>query len=146
MAPRRVGVVALILRGDRILFICRADATPQPGVWAPPSGELEAGESQEAAVVREVREEVGLDVKPLRCVRESLSVSGSHRLYWWLAEPIGGTLVLDPYEASDARWVTAQDFAGLSPTFPGDRHFFGHLWAKNAGGELLIERRARRHP
>jgi len=127
VAPRRVGVVALILRGDRVLFICRADATPQPGVWAPPSGEIEAGESQQAAVVREVREEVGLDVKPLRCVRESVSVSGSHRLYWWLAEPLGGTLVLDPHEASDARWVNAADLDTLAPTFPGDLEFFRSL-------------------
>jgi len=124
--------VAVILRGDRVLFIKRAELSPQPGVWAPPSGEIEPGESQAATVVREVREEVGLEVKPLRCVRESVSASGTHTLYWWLAEPISGTLTLDPREASDARWVTAVEIAALSPTFPGDLDFFCGLWAKEA--------------
>lgn len=124
--------MAIIRRGERLLFIKRAEGMPQPGVWAPPSGEIEAGESQAATVVREVREEVGLEVKPLRCVRTSVSASGTHTLYWWLAEPISGTLALDPREASEARWVAAAEFAALSPTFPGDRDFFKGLWPKEA--------------
>ena len=120
--------MALIMRGGRILFIRRAEGTPQPGYWAPPSGEIERGETQEATLVREVREEVGLEVRPLRCVRRSVSVSGTHTLYWWLAELTGGTLILNPHEASDARWVDGGDFATLAPTFPGDRAFFDALW------------------
>lgn len=130
---RREGVVAVILRGDRVLFIRRSEASTHPGVWAPPSGEIEPGESQAATVVREVREEVGLEVKPLRCVRESVSASATHTLYWWLAEPIGGTLVLDSREASDARWVTAAEIATLSPRFPGDLAFFRALWPEPPG-------------
>lgn len=120
--------MALIVRGGRVLFIRRADGTPQPGYWAPPSGQIEPGETQEATLVREVREEVGLEVVPLRCVRQSVSVSGTHTLYWWLAELAGGTLSLDPHEASDARWVDGADFATLTPTFPGDRAFYDELW------------------
>ena len=132
MTPRREGVVAVIVLGDRVLFIRRAEGSPQPGYWAPPSGEIEPGESQAATVVREVREEVGLDVRPLRCVRQSVSMSGTHTLYWWLAEPIGGTLVLDPQEVSDARWISEADFATLAPTFPGDRAFFTDVWPREA--------------
>ena len=120
--------MAVILRDDRILFIKRAAYTPQPGVWAPPSGEIEPGESQEAALVREVLEEVGLEVRPVRCVRQSVSAGGTHTLYWWLAESTAGTLTLDPNEASDARWVTAADFATLSPTFPEDHDFYDSVW------------------
>jgi 8-oxo-dGTP diphosphatase len=133
VAPRRLGVVALIRQGERVLFIQRADGTPHPGLWAPPSGEVEPGESQEATVVREVREEVGLDVEPLRCVRESISASGTHTLYWWLAALIGGALVLDPHEASDARWIGVDDLDGLAPLFPGDLEFFRSLWPRASG-------------
>ena len=124
--------MAVIFRGGRLLFIKRAEGTPHAGVWAPPSGEIDPGESQEATLVREVREEVGLEVRPLRCVRQSVSASGTHTLYWWLAEPLSRTLTLDPGEVSEARWVTAAEFTALSPTFPGDRDFFNALWSKEA--------------
>ncbi|MCQ4213876.1 hypothetical protein [Streptomyces longispororuber] len=36
----------------------------------------------------------------------------------------GGELTLDPGEVSEARWVTAEEFGHLEPTFAGDRSFF----------------------
>ena len=55
----REAVVAVIIRGRDVLLIRRGADVPDPGYWAPPSGTIESGESQEAAVIREVREEVG---------------------------------------------------------------------------------------
>ena len=58
---------ALILNRDRILLVERGRA-PLKGLWSIPGGVVEAGELLEDAVRREVREETGLEVKPLQIV------------------------------------------------------------------------------
>ena len=79
-------IVAVITNGDKVLLIQRAPTVRGGGYWAPVSGEVEPGESQEAAVAREAKEEVGLTVRPLRKVWENISSRGTFRLHWWLAE------------------------------------------------------------
>lgn len=117
-------VVAVVTRGPLVLMIRRGPGGPDAGHWAPPSGKVEPGESQEAAVTREVREEVGLTVRPLRKVWESVSASGTHTLHWWLAAATTTDLTLDPRAASDARWIRPEEIATLEPTFAGDRDVF----------------------
>ncbi len=64
--PKRplVGVGAIILHRDRILMAQRGKE-PLKGWWSLPGGALETGESLKDAVCREVREETGLEVRPL---------------------------------------------------------------------------------
>lgn len=57
-------VGALIVKGDRILLVKRM-VQPYKGYWDIPGGFLEAGEHPEDGLVREVREETGLQVKPI---------------------------------------------------------------------------------
>lgn len=59
-----VAVAFLIERDGRLLMIRRsADRDHAPGEWECGSGRLEAGEEPETAVIREAREETGLDVE-----------------------------------------------------------------------------------
>ena len=118
------GVVAIIRDADRVLLIRRGESVPFPGYWGLASGKREPGETLERTLVREVREELGLDVRPGRPGWESLGADGLHRLYWWTAEVVGGVLQPNPREVSEARWVTAEEFEGLSPVLEGDRRFF----------------------
>src|ERR1022692_1463472 len=64
--PKRplVGVGAIILKRDRILMAQRGKQ-PLKGWWSLPGGALETGESLADGVRREVREETGLEVRPL---------------------------------------------------------------------------------
>lgn len=59
-----VGVGAIMLRRDRILMAQRGKE-PLKGWWSLPGGALETGESLADAVRREVREETGLEIRPL---------------------------------------------------------------------------------
>jgi ADP-ribose pyrophosphatase YjhB (NUDIX family) len=121
---RPEAITAVITSGDKVLFIRRGPSVPGAGYWAPPSGKIEPDESQEAAVVREIKEEVGLMVRPLRKVWENISANGSHTLHWWLTEYVSGELTLDPREVSDARWLTVEEICNLEQIFAGDREFF----------------------
>lgn len=123
-SPPIEAVVAVLRRGDRFLVIQRAREVILPGYWAPPSGRIEAGETQEQAVVREVVEELGLEATPLKKVWECLTDDGAFRLHWWTATAGPGEGRLDPGEVAEARWVTVDELMDLRPTFAGDRKFF----------------------
>jgi len=117
-------VIAVITNGEKVLLIQRAPNIRGGGYWAPVSGEVEAGESQEAAVAREAMEEVGLTVRPARKVWENVSTRGTFILHWWMAEFVGGELALNPAEVSDARWLTVDEICRMDGTFEGDREFY----------------------
>lgn len=67
--PKRpiLGVGAVVLRGDRVVLIQRG-REPFKDYWSLPGGVLEVGETLERAVVREAKEETGLDIAPLAVV------------------------------------------------------------------------------
>jgi 8-oxo-dGTP diphosphatase len=121
-------VVAVLRRGDgRVLVIRRGPRTAMAGYWAPLSGKVEPGESQEDALVREVREEVGLSVTPLAKVWECPTHDGSFVLHWWTARFEDAHLTPDPREVSETRWVTPEEYRALRPTFDGDHAFFDQV-------------------
>lgn len=127
-------IVALLRKADRYLIILRAPKVSSGGYWAPLSGRLEPGETQAEALVREVKEEVGLAVTATAKVWECDTDDGRYVLHWWTADIDGAApaLELDPAEVSDAVWVTPEEFLALTPTFEGDRHFFGNVLPKLA--------------
>jgi len=60
----RPGVSAILLTSQGLLLERRTDN----GLWGLPGGSVEPGESVSEAIVREVREETGLEVAPIRVV------------------------------------------------------------------------------
>jgi len=62
-----LGVGAIIARDGRILLVRRANP-PLQGEWSIPGGLVETGETTKEAVVREVREETGLEVEATQLV------------------------------------------------------------------------------
>lgn len=63
-----LGVGAVVVHDGRALLV-RRGKEPLRGRWVVPGGTVELGETLEAAVVREVREETGLLVRPLEVVK-----------------------------------------------------------------------------
>lgn len=58
-----VAAAALIDQSGRILVQKRPEGKPMAGLWEFPGGKVEAGETPEAALVRELEEELGIGVK-----------------------------------------------------------------------------------
>lgn len=55
-------VAAVVRRGDAILVTRRPDRPGRPGQWEFPGGKVEPDEAEDAALAREIREELGCDV------------------------------------------------------------------------------------
>ena len=64
--PLVLVVAAVVVRGDRVLLSRRPPGKHLAGLWEFPGGKVEEGETPEEALVREVREELGLEIARLR--------------------------------------------------------------------------------
>jgi 8-oxo-dGTP diphosphatase len=117
------GVVAILGDGaGRYLFIRRGLTLERsPGWWCFVGGQVEPGESLEAAVVREVREEVGLQGTVESRTHESLSPNGEFRLHWFSTrlDPPDQKVVPCPVEVEEWRWLRPAEGLRLHPILPG---------------------------
>ena len=94
-----VGVGAVIVQDGRVVLI-RRRYEPLAGRWSLPGGIVEIGESLEGCVVREMREETGLDVEvgPVIEVFDRITRDGNGRVRYhyvlvdYLCWPVGGAL------------------------------------------------------
>ena len=66
-ANRGVSIDAVIIKDGKVLLVQRG-TVPDKGLWATPGGYVEWDESAEEAVIREVKEETGLDIKETKLV------------------------------------------------------------------------------
>ncbi len=125
---RRQAVVAVIRRGDRFLLVKRSDyIEAAKGYWCPVSGGIEAGETHQQALQREVMEEVGLKVVAVEKVGQIPSRDKRSDLHYWTTRIISGTARITSDEATDLKWVTVEEMKKLSPVFEEDIELFETL-------------------
>jgi mutator protein MutT len=104
-------------RAGRVLLICRGRA-PSAGEWTLPGGRVEPGETPEEAVVRELREETGIEgtvVAPLGVVAVERGDEGArvrYAIHEFLVTARSGRLAAAD-DAADARWVERRDLEPL---------------------------------
>jgi len=114
-----VGAAVTNDKGE-LLLIQRADS----GVWLYPTGYCDVGYSAVEVVVKEVLEETGIEVEPVRLIgildtmRHGTSRMPLYSMLFFCRQ-VGGELNLHPLECSDGGWFTRD--ALPSPIFGADR-------------------------
>lgn len=117
-----LAVGAIVLdRGE--LLVVRRDREPARGQWSLPGGRVEWGESVREAVVREVREETGIDVdlEGLAGIAERIVPDDEGDVAWhfvildFWAKPRSHALEAGD-DVSEARWVPVGELAELRLT------------------------------
>jgi 8-oxo-dGTP diphosphatase len=127
--PLRHAIVAVIESGEDLLFIERAAMDTWPGYWSSVTGSLDPGDDQQAACIREAREEVGLQIKPVRKLWESVTRRAHFVLHWWQCELTGPRDVTpDPKEVANWRWVKYADIERIPLMFSDSRWFFRAIY------------------
>jgi NAD+ diphosphatase len=97
-------MMVLVRRGDQVLLARHANSPT--GRFSPLAGFLEAGESVEEAVHREVMEEVGLRVENLRYFGSQTWPFPHSLMVAFSAEYVSGEIRVDENEIAEARWFT----------------------------------------
>jgi 8-oxo-dGTP diphosphatase len=106
----RRGVVAVILRDERFLIIRRSENVAAPGRLCFPGGGIEAGESEAAALRRELCEELSIqDAEPTVRLFEMVTPFGIHLAWWQTHVADLSSLCPNPIEVADILWMTPQE-------------------------------------
>ncbi len=115
--PTMLVVAAALVRGDgQVLVQQRPEGRSMAGLWEFPGGKVEPGELPEAALVRELREELGIDIDPPALAPAgfaSAPVGSRHMILLlyicrsWAGEP-------RPLHASALQWARPHEMRGLA--------------------------------
>lgn len=95
-------VCAVILHEGKVLITQRPAHKSNPLKWEFPGGKVEPGESQQDALVREIKEELSIDIHPVAALGPAVSLRDIS-LSAWRCLYAGGSIQLN--EHSNCRWV-----------------------------------------
>jgi len=108
-----VSAVALIDRDGRILLAQRPEGKSMAGLWEFPGGKVETGETPEAALIRELHEELGIDTWQ-SCLAPLTFASHSYDDFHLLMPLFACRKwdgIVQPKEHQALKWVAAHDLA-----------------------------------
>jgi mutator protein MutT len=118
MAELRIPCVGAVLTDNGRILLIRRGHEPEAGRWSLPGGRIEPGETDQQALVREVREETGLEVAPGPLVGAVDRPAPGGRVLVirdYAATVTGGTLAAGD-DADDARWYSMRELDSLPLT------------------------------
>ncbi len=116
-----VAAVALIDADNRVLIAQRPAAKSMAGLWEFPGGKVEPGETPEAALIRELKEELGIEVC-LTCLAPFNFASHTYEKFHllmplYICRTWEGEIT--PREGQAIKWVRALDLTSY-PMPPAD--------------------------
>ena len=110
---KTVKVVAAIIENENNEILCalRSPDMILPNQWEFPGGKIELGESREEALIREVKEELELDINNLEYLTTvDYDYPNFHlTMHCFICEICGGELVLNAH--NDAKWVSLEELS-----------------------------------
>ena len=110
MMEKRIEVVgAAIIKEHKVLAMQRSESMTLPGMWEFPGGKIESGESEQEALVREIKEELNIEIEILNFLNEAYYPYdfGTVSLKVYIAEIIAGEISLEEHSAG--KWLAADE-------------------------------------
>jgi 8-oxo-dGTP diphosphatase len=131
MTDTKLVAVALIKdSGGKYLFIKPSDYKDfgeHQDAWYPPTGHVKENESIEQCLVRELKEELNLDIKPIRLVSEWEQDVPGEKAFWWECQIIGGEITKS-HEIKEYKHFSPEEIKNLK-LWPATKKFFENfIW------------------
>jgi len=126
--PVSPAIMMLVTRG-RELLLARKPAFP-PGRYSAIAGFVEPGETLEATVARETREEVGVEVRNIRYFGSQPWPFPHSLMVAFTGEYASGEVRPDGVEIEEARWFAPDDLPALPPTISISRRLIEAVAAR----------------
>jgi len=114
----RIGSAVLIVKGDQVL-LGRRNKSPNFGRWILPGGKIEYGETHQDAAVREIDEELGVDIEVLSLAGKgiyNLITQHEHRMIVYSNARIVGGELNPSSDVSEARFFYSDELESLDIT------------------------------
>ncbi|AXG55019.1 mutT-like protein [Streptomyces lincolnensis] len=103
-------VGAALIEGGRVLAARRSAPAELAGRWELPGGKVEPGETPDAALVRELREELGVDAEVGERVPGQWALRPPYVLWVWTARLLPGSAEPKPLQDHDElRWLSLRE-------------------------------------
>ena len=121
-----VGIITRVVSGrtEYLLISATKDFGEFTGFYYPSGGHVEDGESDRAAVIREIKEELGITVNPITRSAETDGDVADQTTYWWLCSFDGEIGKVQTEEIADVRWFTKEDIVNEPRIWPATRKVF----------------------
>jgi len=128
-------LVAIITFERKFLVIKRSATVRSPNQFCFPGGMIEVGETPQVALVREMSEELNIDVTPLQEVWSSRTPKGT-LLHWWTAASDQLDRVFpNPNEVASFEWLAMEEINKMEDVLISNQKFFEAIEA----GKLDVE-------
>lgn len=126
VAPRH-GAIGVVYENEKFLVVERSQHVRAPGMLCFPGGGIEPGESEEAAVIRELREEIGAVVSSTRQLWKCTTAWKTPLTWFHCTIDLQRPLVLDPHEVASVHWMAIEELRG-NPKVLSSNHAFLTAW------------------
>jgi 8-oxo-dGTP pyrophosphatase MutT (NUDIX family) len=93
------------------------------GFWYPAGGHMEEGEDEKTTLIREIKEELGIVVKPLEKIVELPGDAKDHIASYWSCEAQTEKMDVDTNEIAGIGWFTKEEIRAMR-IWPATKRFF----------------------
>lgn len=105
---------ALVIKNGKMLFLKRTkDSKIEPEKWGLPGGHLEKFLSPEKNVLKEVKEESGLDIIECKLINVR-DIQNNMKIYYYMCTPAEGEVIINNDEHFQYKWMSIKEIQDIS--------------------------------